>query len=240
MTDLSKSSAAPGLAELLTRPAAFFQALSALPPQPTRYLWLVGLVGAVSGISATLLARHAIAAQSAVLSGGAAISPLYAYGSAVFASLFVTVLLWLLLWGLGTLGAGQASRAAEVYGATFLPALIWAIILLPLSALLAPPITLAAPDLAGLSGLALQKTVQHYNLAVQAEVSGSVVGRVSTVVGYAVYLWQFGLALIGFRVLTGNQGKAWRGVLYPLSLLLVLLLAGYLASQAVGSLLGGA
>ena len=138
MTNRSQSAAAPGLAELLTRPTAFFQALGTLPPRPTRYLWLVALTSLISGISATLLARHALSAQSNLLSGaagGVAISPLFGYGAAIFSGVFITALLWLLLWGLGTLGAGKEGRAAEVYGATFLPSLLWAIILLPLAAL---------------------------------------------------------------------------------------------------------
>ena len=96
-----------------------------------------------------------------------------------------------------------------------------------------------APDLSNLSGLELQKAIQQYAQATQAELGSSVISRLSTYLGYAMYLWQFALAFIGFRVLTGRQNKAWRGVLYPLSLLLVLLLAFYLASQAAASLIGG-
>ncbi|AWN23700.1 hypothetical protein DKM44_11055 [Deinococcus irradiatisoli] len=233
---------APRLADLLTRPVAFFEDLGRLPPSPTRYLGVVALASLVSGVSTTLLARHALAAQSSLLSGAggaAAVSPLFSYGAAAFASIFITVVLWLLLWGLGTLGAGKVGRAAEVYGATFLPLLIWSIILLPVAAYFAPKVNLAAPQLGGLRGLELQKALQQYAQQVQAATSGSLVSQVSTYLGYAVYLWQFALAFIGFRVLTGRTATAWRGVLYPLALLLVLLLASYLVSRAAAELLGG-
>ncbi|GAA3998692.1 hypothetical protein GCM10022631_06900 [Deinococcus rubellus] len=233
---------APRPADLLTRPAVFFEALHRLPPSAGRYLWLVALASATSGISTTLLARHVLGAQSSILSGaagGSAISPLFNYGSAAFASVFVTVLLWLALWGLGALGAGPAGRAAEVYGAAFLPTLIWAAVLLPVALLFAPQVAVAAPDLSGLSGAALQKALQTYILKVQEVSGGNPVNKVTTWLGYAVYLWQFALAFVGFRVLTGNQNKAWRGVLYPLALLLVLAAAAWLASKSVGSLLGG-
>ncbi len=233
---------APRLADLLTRPATFFEQLRALPPNPTRFLGVVALASLVSGLSTTLLARHALAAQSNMLSGagGAAnVSPFLSYGAAAFASIFVTVLLWLLLWGLGTLGAGKEGRAAEVYGAAFLPLLVWSMVLLPVAAFFAPQINVAAPQLGNLSGIELQKALQEYAQQVQAASGGSFVTQASTYLGYAVYVWQFALAFTGFRVLTGNRGKAWRGVLYPLALLLALLLASYLASRAVGDLLGG-
>lgn len=233
---------APRLADLLTRPTVFFEALHRLPPSAGRYLWLVALASVVSGVSTTILARHVLGVQSAVLSGaagGSPISPLFNYGSAAFASVFVTVLLWLALWGLGALGAGPAGRAAEVYGAAFLPTLIWAALLLPVALLFAPQVTVAVPDLSGLSGAALQKAVQTYILKVQAASGGNLVNTITTWLGYAVYLWQFALAFAGFRVLTGQPNKAWRGVLYPLALLLVLAAATWLASKSVGSLLGG-
>ena len=231
----------PPLADLLIRPTAFFEQLRALPPSAGRYLWLVALASVVSGVSTTILARHVLGAQSSVLSGaagGSAISPLFNYGTAAFASVFVTVLLWLALWGLGALGAGPAGRAAEVYGAAFLPTLIWAVVLLPVAFFFAPQVAVAAPNLSGLSGAALQKAVQTYILQVQAASGGNPVNTVTTWLGYAVYLWQFALAFVGFRVLTGQTGKAWRGVLYPLALLLVLAAAAWLASKSVGSLLG--
>ena len=245
MTDLSKADAAltaPSLGELLTQPSAFFQKLSALPPRPTRYLWLVALTSLVSGVATTLLSRNALQVQSTLLSGasgGTPISPLFNYGAAVFAAIFITALLWLLLWGLGTLGAGKEGRAAEVYGATFLPLLVWAVILLPLAALFAPQITVPIPNLSGLSGLELQRAIQQYAQATQAELGSSLVSRLSTYLGYAVYLWQFALAYIGFRVLTANAGKAWRGVLFPAALLLVVGLAGWLLSRAVTGLTSG-
>ncbi|AZI43224.1 hypothetical protein EHF33_11120 [Deinococcus psychrotolerans] len=242
MTNLSKSAApapAPNLADLITQPRAFFEALGRLPAKPSRYLWLVALATLVGGISTTVLARHLLSAQSSALSGGLAISPLFGYGAAAFATTFISVLLWLLLWGLGTLGAGKEGRAAEVYGAVFFPSLIWAILLLPLGALFAPEITVAAPNLTGLSGLELQKALQPYTQALQASFNSLAISKVSTYVGYAIYLWQFILAFIGFRVLTGNQTKAWRGVLFPAALLAVLVLASYLVSKAVTSLVAG-
>ena len=240
-TPAAPTPASPSPATLLTQPQLFFEALRATPPQPARYLWVVALTSLISALSTTLLARHAIEAQSDLLSGaagGAAISPLLSYGAAAFASIFVTVLLWLALWALGTLGAGKEGRAAEVYAATFVPSLIWAIILLPLALFFAPQMTVAAPNISGLSGAELQQALQHYAQQVRAAAGSSALSKLSTYLGYAVYLWQFALAFTGFRVLTGSSTKAWRGVLLPLGLLVVLVVAGYLASQAVTGLTG--
>ena len=242
MTKLSKSAAAaPALTDLITQPGRFFTALGTLPPSPARYLWVVALTGLIGGVAATILARNTLSAQSTLLSGatgGVSISPVFLYGSTVFAGLFLTALIWLLMWGLGALGAGQAGRAAEVAGATFLPSLIFSVVLLPIGALFAPELNVAAPNLSGLSGAALQRAIQAYSLKVQAVSAGQPVNAVTTYLGYAMYVWQAVLAFIGFRVLTGDQGKAIRGVLIPVAVFAVLGVAGVLISRSLASLTG--
>jgi hypothetical protein len=242
MTNLSKTdTTAPALADLITQPTCFFTALRSLPPSPARYLWVVALTGLIGGIAATILGRNALAAQSTLLSGatgGPSISPLFLYGSTVFAGLFLTAIIWLILWGLGALGAGPSGRAAEVAGATFLPSLIFSVVLLPIGALFAPELNVPAPNLSGLSGAALTKAIQTYSTQVQAASAGQPVNTITTYLGYAMYVWQAVLAFTGFQVLTGDAGKAWRGILIPVAVFVVLGVAGVLISRSLASLTG--
>jgi len=63
--------------------------------------------------------------------------------------------------------------------------------------------------------------------------------RFSGVMNYAIYIVQFWLAYIGFRVMTQESRVAWKGVLYPGVLLLVLGAALLLVAGAVAGLAGG-
>lgn len=228
----------PRLSELLSRPRAFFEALGRLEPQTWRYVGLVVFTGLVSGIAAALSGRATVEAQSAL--AGAGMSAPATYGTLVFSGVFLMALTWLTLWFLGNLGAGAKGRAAEVYGATFLPQLLWAAALLVLGLFVHPEVTVAAPQLQGLDPSQTALAVQKYNQAVAAQVAQNPVIKVSNYLGYAVSLYQFWLAYQGFLVLTQDKRKALQGVAYPAALLAVLLLSLWLLNEAVGKMMGGA
>ncbi|MGI8748098.1 MAG: YIP1 family protein [Deinococcus sp.] len=225
------------LLDLIRRPHSFFEALRGQPPRPWRFLWLPLLSGLLGGVGGVLLSRSVLSAQA---SGAASLPAGLLWVVTAFGSLFGSLVLWLLLWWLGTQGAGRSARAGEVYGASFLVPLLWSLVLTVLALLFPPQVNVPAPDLRGLSGQALLTAVQRYTSAVQAQFSESGVVRFSSFMGYAVYLVQFWLAYIGLRTMTGERRLAWRGVLYPGLLLLALGLASLLVLSAAGSLLGGA
>ncbi len=270
------------LLDLIRRPHAFFEALQRLPPVPWRYAWLPAVAGLAGGVSGALLSRAILESQARSLPG----LPLgVLYGLTIILSVVVSLVTWLALWGMGQLGAGREGRSGEVYAASFLAPLLWSLVLAALALLLPPQVNVAAPSLSGLSGQELIAAVQKYSSAVTAQYALSPVVRFSSVMNYAVYLVQFGLAYIGFRVMIEGAGKpggaqidsgqtdsgqtdsgqidsgqnpahqtpaaqtpaarntpaarAWRGVLYPGALFLLLGAAALLVSSAAAGLLGG-
>lgn len=260
------------LLDLIRRPHAFFGALQRLPPVAWRYAWLPAVAGLAGGVSGALLSRAILESQARSLPG----LPLgVLYGLSIILSVVVSLVTWLALWGMGQLGAGRSGRSGEVYAATFLAPLLWSLVLAALALLLPPQVNVAAPSLSGLTGQELIAAVQKYSSAVTAQYALSPVVRFSGVMNYAIYLVQFWLAYIGFRVMieaAEKQGgaqsgsvqfsdaqisaaqtpvaqsapgrntpaaRAWRGVLYPGALFLLLGAAALLITSAVASLVGG-
>lgn len=234
------------LLDLIRRPHAFFEALRALPPAPWRYAWLPALSGLVGGVSQGLLSRPVLESFSLAFPG---LPFALVWGATVVASMIGSLLLWLLLWGLGQLGAGKEGRSGEVYAASFLAPLLWAVVLLVLALASPPQVKVAAPDFAGLDLQARLTAFQTYALALSVQLAQWPLVRFSSVMGNAIYLVQFWLAYIGFRVMTAepdpaasptvSRGRAWKGVLYPGGLLLLLGLAGVLVAGSGMALSGG-
>lgn len=224
------------LLDLIRRPHAFFEALRALPPVPWRYAWLPALAGLAGGLSGALLSRSILDSQALARS---AVPVGFLWGVTIFSSVFLSLLSWLVLWGMGQLGAGKEGRSGEVYGASFLAPLLWSVVLAVLALILPPQVNVAAPNFSGLSGPELVTAIQKYSTAVSAQYALSPVVRFSGVMNYAIYIVQFWLAYIGFRVMTQESRVAWKGVLYPGVLLLVLGAALLLVAGAVAGLAGG-
>lgn len=228
--------ARPQLTDLLTRPRSFFTALQDLPERSGRYLWLVLLTGLLGGLYAALVQKpvqDALGTLPGLSSGSLSLA------LAVAGGLFGTLLLWLFLWGLGRLGAGTGSRAAEVFGAGFLPSLLVSLILLPFSALFPLQITTPAPNVSGLQGLELAQAIQRYSLILQREVSGQPLSVIGNVLSYAAIAWQFYLAYVGFGVITSDRGRALRGTLVPLGIGLLLAGVLLLLTRAAQGMIGG-
>ncbi|MGY2892715.1 hypothetical protein [Deinococcus sp. UYEF24] len=235
------------LLDLIRHPHAFYAALKRLPPVSWRYAWLPALAGLVGGISGALLSRRTLESQA--LSLGTPVAALFAL--TILSSVFVSMLVWLVLWGMGHLGAGKEGRSGEVYATSFLAPLLWSVVLAVLALILPPQVNVVAPKLMGLSGPELLTAVQRYSQEVAAQYSLSPVVRLSSVMNYAIYLVQFWLAYIGFRVMTGGpelgtsetagtqttgqagRGRAWRGVLFPGVLFVLLGVVAFLITSAL-------
>ena len=245
------------LLDLIRRPHAFFEALEHLPPVPWRYAWLPAAAGLAGGVSGALLSRAILESQARSLPG---LPVGVLYGLSIILSVVVSLLTWLALWGMGQLGAGREGRSGEVYAASFLAPLLWSLVLAALALLLPPQVNVAAPSLSGLSGQELIAAVQKYSGAVTAQYAMSPVVRLSGVMNYGVYVVQFWLAYIGLRVMVAGTGqtargpvpvpqtsaarstpaaRAWRGVLYPGALFLLLGAAALLIGSAATTLVGG-
>lgn len=225
----------PNLMDLLTRPREFFTALKAAPPRSTRYLWLVVLGGVLSGLYAALSQRplqEALAGIPGVPAGSLGLIV------AVLGALITSLLLWLLLWGLGSLGAGPAGRAAEVYGAALLPSVLLTLLLLPITALFPLHVTVPAPNFAGLEGQELAQAIQTYSAALQRDVGRQPLSVLGQVLSYAGMAWQFYLAWVGFGVLTADRSKAMKGVMIPLLVMLLLGGALWLLGRAAQGMTG--
>lgn len=226
----------PALSDVISSPARFFEALKQQPPRPARFIWLVLLASLLSAVAGVLLSRNVLSAQA--INVGPQIPAVVTLGIGIVGATIVGLLSWLLLWGLGQLGAGPAGRAAEVYGASFIATLLFAIVLLPLAALFPPQINVPPLDASGLEGSAALQAIREHTQKVQAEYGRQPMGIVGTYGGYLVYLWQFAIALIGFRTLTSSAGRAWRGVLIPAGVFIVLGLGFWLLGRALNNLGG--
>ncbi|MFC4639459.1 hypothetical protein [Deinococcus hohokamensis] len=198
--------AAPLAADLLRSPRDFAQRLSATTPQPWRYLGVVALSGLLSGVAYALLVRPAANLAAQVAGGGP--PTVLTHVSNVLGSLFLTALTFAVMWGLGRLGAGRASRSGEVYGASFvvLPPLLLGVIVW---ILLTPGAAFAPQGLPAGAGAA---QVQQAALRAAAHTPAAWGLVLATGVGLLI---QLTLASRALRALTGSAPLAWRGTLLP-------------------------
>lgn len=227
---IKTSSAAPNLLDLLLRPRDFFLALREQRPSAARFLWLVALSGLISGLYSALSQRPVQEAMHGIPglpAGGAG------FLIAVIGAVVVSLIVWLILWGLGSLGAGQEGRAGEVYGATFITSLLVCLVLLPLTALFPLHVNVPAPNFGALEGQELAKAIRQYSQALQADLGKQPLSLMGRVLTYAAMAWQFWLAYVGFSVLTNDRQRALRGTLIPLVLLLLLGGAFWLLGRAL-------
>lgn len=223
----------PAVLDLLTRPRDFFTALKNTPPSSARFVWLVLLSGLVGGLYAALSQRAVQQAMADIpgLPGGG-----LGMIIAVIGALFISFIMWLIMWGLGQLGSGSEGRPAEVYGASFLIPLVISLLLLPITALFPLHVNVPAPNFSGLEGAELSRAIQQYSRAIQADLGKQPLSIVGNVLTYAGMAWQFYLAWLGFSVLTGDRQKALRGTLIPLVVFLLLGGAFWLLGRAVGGM----
>jgi len=233
---MTPNTPSPNLSDLLTRPREFFMALRGLPPRNGRYLWLVLLTGLLTALYTLLTQRPVQAAMEGIpgIPGGAFSLVIGGVGAVI-----LMLLMWLLLWGLGSLGAGREGRAAEVFGAAFLPSALISLILLPLAALFPLQVNIPPPNWGALEGQELATAIQKYSGDIQRQVGRQPLAVIGNVLGYAGMAWQFYLAFIGFGVLTGDRGRALKGVLIPLGVFLLLGGAFWLLGRAASSMMGG-
>lgn len=196
---------APLPAELLTGPGEFADRLSPTDPVGWRYLGVVMLAGVLSGVAYALLVRPAanLAAEAARAAPPGALTHI----TNVVGGMFLTVLTFALMWGLGRLGGGRESRSGEVYGASFavfvplyLLVIIWTV-LTPGGAF--EPAVLPA----GTGG------VEDAALRTAARTPAALALLTVTLLGLGI---QFALAFRAMRVLTGSMPRALAGTLLPL------------------------
>lgn len=208
--------------ELLTAPRGFGQKLSESETQPWQYWPAFVITAVLAGLSYALLMRPGLnlAAAEALRAAGQADAPAPTFLSHVtngFGTFFLTVLTFLLMWGLGRLGAGQGkdtrgARVAEIYSASF--ALLTPLYLLTIVLVLFTPQTawaLNPTEVAASKGqlLELQRAALHSAAQTPAALALIITSLLGT-------LAQFGLAFFALRETTAKASQAALGVLLPL------------------------
>lgn len=195
---------APLPTTLLTGPRVFGRELQATEPRWWRYAGVVVLSSVLSGVAYTLLVRF--------VSTSGPLTPLVN----VLGGTFLGLLSFVLMWGLGRLGAGKAGRAAEVYGASF--ALLPPLWLLVIVWTLLTPVAAWLPQVTPPAGELERATLRA--------AAGTQAGFLLMLVSLLGTVAQFGLALPAFLTLTGQPGRAVLASLLPLLPVLVVQFVG--------------
>ncbi|QFP76234.1 hypothetical protein [Deinococcus sp. AJ005] len=210
----------PTPATLLVSPRSFVRQLQEVDLVWWRYIWVAGVAGLLGGLAYTLLVRHA-AAFAAANSETAA--PNFAtYAVNVLGTTFLSIFIFVLMWGFGRVGAGFKGRAAEVYGASF--ALMAPLYLLVIVVTLLTPAATFLPDAASIAGLGSDpRVLERAALAQTFQTSAGFALVVVTLLGTAA---QFGFVYAAMRQLTDKPIQAVMGTLLPLLPALIIQLIG--------------
>lgn len=198
---------APLPTELLTGPGDFAARLAPADPVGWRYVGVVVLSGVLSGVAYALLVRPAanLAAEVTRAAPPGALTHI----TNVVGGMFLTVLSFGLMWGLGRLGGGRESRSGEVYGASF-AVFVPLYLLVIVWTLLTPE---AAFEPAAVPSGASAGTVEDAALRAAAHTSAALALLTVTILGLGV---QFALVYQALRALTGSASRALAGTLLPL------------------------
>lgn len=207
---------APWPTELLSGPRGFARKLAQTELLWWRYLGTVALAGVLDGVAYAVLVRHAAGFAAAVNSpvGGGAGPTLATHLVNLLGTTFLTVLTFVLMWGLGRVGSGLQGRAAEVYAASF--ALMPPLYLLVTVWALLTPAAAFLPDAALTSDLGNDpRVLERAALAQTAQTSAGFLLVTVTLLGTAA---QFGFVYAALRELTGSgrPARAALGTLLPL------------------------
>ncbi|THF67810.1 hypothetical protein E7T06_19350 [Deinococcus sp. Arct2-2] len=219
------SDPAPLPIDLLTGPRGFGTQLAKSEPIWWRYWAAVIIPAVLSGVAYALLVRPA--ANLAAELTKAASPPLIVHVTNAFGSVFLTVLTFAIMWGLGRLGAGRGqslrgSRVPEIFSASF--ALLVPLYLLVIVLTLSTPAGAWVPAGPALAAAGQNpRLIQLAALASAAQTSGALALGIVTVLGTVA---QCVLAFFALRQTVGNTGRAALGALLPL---LPALLVGFIA-----------
>ena len=255
------------LFDLIRRPHAFFEALQLLPPVPWRYAWLPAVAGLAGGVSGTLLSRAILESQAQSLPG-LPLGVLYALAIilSVVVSLLTWLALWGMgQLGAGhSVRSGEvyaASFLAPLLWSLVLTAL--ALLLPPQVNVAAPSLSgLTGQELIAAVQKYSSAVTAQYALSPVVRFSG-----VMNYAIYLVQFWLAYIGLRVMTEGAGKSGgaqtdpvqaatvqtpaiqtpasrntpaaRAWRGVLYPGALFLLLGAAALLIGSAAAGLMGG-
>ena len=220
------------LFDLIRRPHAFFEALQLLPPVPWRYAWLPAVAGLAGGVSGTLLSRAILESQAQSLPG----LPLdVLYALAIILSVVVSLLTWL---ALALLLPPQVNVAAPSLSGLTGQELIAAVQKYS-SAVTAQYALSPVVRFSGVMNYAIylvQFWLAYIGLRVMTEGAGKLGGAQTDPVQAATAQTP---AIQTPAARNTPAARAWRGVLYPGALFLLLGAAALLIGSAAAGLMGG-
>lgn len=207
---------APLAAEVLSRPGPFGAAVAASGVPPWHYWPAVALAALLSGLSYALLLRPGVnlAAEAARAGGQAAqfTPPLLTHVGNAFGNVFLTVLTFGVMWGLGRLATKAASPSPavpvpQVFAATFtLPILLNVLVLALIFLTPATAWALDAGQVAAAQGQPL--LLQRAALAAAAQTPAALALIAASLLGTAAQ------CVLAVRALRGLTPRAvWVGLL---------------------------
>ncbi|RIH88231.1 YIP1 family protein [Calidithermus roseus] len=174
--------------EVLIQPTRFFEALRERKPNLLPPLLVV--VGAL--VLTAVAGQISLRLLPALFPGGAMLQLIFSLVGALFFGLVV----WAIGGGLIRLLAGEGSRAWELYGWASVPALVLALVLLPLAALF--PVT---GDLTPPPPLTDAEALRRWQREYQDLVASAPGTRIQQVLSALATLWSLWIIYSGLRVL---------------------------------------
>lgn len=212
----------PTPATLLVSPRSFAGQLQEVELLWWRYVWVPVVSGLLGGVAYTLLVRHAAAFAAA---NSEAAAPGFAtYAVNTLGTTFLSVFVFVLMWGFGRVGAGFRGRAAEVYGASF--ALLPPLYLLVVVVTLLTPAAAFVPDASAVAAMPPGNDPRVLERLALAQTFQTSAGFGLVAVTLLGTLAQFGFVYAALRHLTERPVQAVMGTLLPLLPALIIGLIG--------------
>jgi hypothetical protein len=195
--------------EVLTQPACFFEALRERKPNLLPPL----LVVVVALLLTAAAGQLSIRLLPALFPGGVTLQLVFS----LIGALLLGLVVWAIGGGLIRLLAGEGSRAWELYGWASVPALVLALVSLPLAALF--PVT---GNLSPAPSLSDAEALRRWQREYQDLVTSAPGTRIQQVLNVLATLWSLWIVYSGLRVLAPARAVLATAVVAVLTLGLLL------------------
>ena len=183
------------VAQVVTRPTAFFRDLQQNDSLASKAIWVVILVSILAGVVGYFNALPLAEAFQGTALGS------FSLVSAPFFAATITFLGWLFYGLIVRMTAGLTVKPWAVAGYSVAPQLILHTLLIIIAALFPVQLSAATVDFSN------PETVQQVSQELQKELQASTFGRSSQLLGYVASLWSLILIFLGVRA-ASTRAKA--------------------------------